>query len=194
MIQAINMAFKSIAGNKLRAFLTMLGIIIGVMALVVLVSLVGGATNTVTDAVSNLGTSNLTVTISDDKGAPLKLDTLTEWAQEDGIGQIAPSANASATVKSGADNGTITVYGATAFNMEVEGLELLLGRFLKSADVENHSYVCVVNETVATEVVGYLDCVGEEVSLNGVKYTIVGILEDSDSSLTAAFGSGSLVA
>ena len=194
MIQAISMAFKSIAGNKMRAFLTMLGIIIGVMALVVLVSLVGGATSTVTDAVSDLGTSSLTVTVSDDKGAPIKLDTLADWAQESGIGQLAPVATTSATVKFDSDNGSITVYGATASNLEVEGLSLLLGRFLKTTDVDNHSYVCVVNETVATELVGYLDCVGEEISLNGVKYTIVGVLEDDDSSLTAMFSSGSMVA
>ena len=91
MIQSLKMALKSMAGNKMRAFLTMLGIIIGVFALVVLVSLVNGATSSVTDAVSDLGSDLLTVTISDDKGDPIKLDTLTEWAEEEGIGEIAPT-------------------------------------------------------------------------------------------------------
>ena len=52
----------------------------------------------------------------------------------------------------------------------------------------------MINETTATEVIGYLDCVGKEISLNGMKFTVVGILEDNDSSLTAAFSSGSMVA
>ena len=63
MIISFKMALRSISSNKMRAALTMLGIIIGVMALVVLVSLVNGATSSVTDAVSGLGTSMLTVSI-----------------------------------------------------------------------------------------------------------------------------------
>ena len=72
--QSLRMALKSIGGNKLRAFLTMLGIIIGVMALVILVSLVNGATGTVTDTISSLGSNLLTVTISDDKGYQIVWD------------------------------------------------------------------------------------------------------------------------
>ena len=66
-MQSFVMALRSIGANKMRAVLTMLGIIIGVMALVVLVSLVSGTTDSVTGAVSDLGTSLVTVTISDDK-------------------------------------------------------------------------------------------------------------------------------
>lgn len=96
---ALKMAIRSISSNKLRAALTMLGIIIGVVALVVLVSLVNGATGSVTDAVSGLGTSMLTVSVSDDKGMPVTLDTVTQWMDEDGIGLIAPYVSASATAK-----------------------------------------------------------------------------------------------
>ena len=70
---SLKMALRSISSNKMRAALTMLGIIIGVMALVVLVSLVSGATSSVTDAVSSLGSSMLTVTVEDDKGYPVTL-------------------------------------------------------------------------------------------------------------------------
>ncbi len=194
MTQSLKMALKSLAGNKLRALLTMLGIIIGVLALVVLVSLVNGATSTVTDSVSSLGSNLLTVTISDDKGNPIKLDTLTEWSDEDGIGQIAPSASATATVKFDSDSDSITVYGTTPSYYDVEELNLVLGRFLKTTDVENNNYICVINETTATDLIGYLDCVGEEISLDGMKFTVVGVLEDNDSSLTSVFSSGSMVA
>ncbi len=194
MIQSFKMALKSLAGNKMRALLTMLGIIIGVMALVVLVSLVSGATSSVTDAVSGLGSDLLTVSIYDDKGEPIKLDTLTEWSQEEGIGEIAPNAMVSATVKYGSDSDSITVYGTTPSYYDVEDLSLLLGRFLKTSDVDNNTYVAVINETTATDLVGHLDCVGEEISLDGMKFTIAGVLDDDDDSLTSVFMSGSMVA
>ena len=194
MIQSLKMALKSISGNKTRAFFTMLGIIIGVVALVVLVSLVNGATSSVTDTISNLGSNLLTVTISDDKGSPVKLSNIEEWTKEEGIGLIAPSTSASATVKYDSVSDSITLYGTTYACYEIEGLNLLLGRFIKSTDVENNNYICVINETTATEVVGFLDCVGKEISIDGMKFTIAGVLEDNDSSLTSAFGSGSMVA
>ncbi|MCD8133004.1 MAG: ABC transporter permease [Clostridiales bacterium] len=194
MTQSLKMALKSLAGNKLRALLTMLGIIIGVLALVVLVSLVNGATSTVTDSVSSLGSNLLTVTISDDKGDPIKLETLTEWSKEEDIGQIAPSASTTATIKYGSDSDSITVYGTTPSYYDVEGLNLVLGRFLKTTDVDNNNYICVINETTATDLIGYLDCVGEEISLDGMKFTVAGVLEDDDSSLTSVFSSGSMVA
>ena len=194
MSQSFKMAIKSIAGNKLRAFLTMLGIIIGVMALVILVSLVNGATGTVTDTISSLGSNMLTVTVSDDKGAPLRLADLTDWMEQDDIGLIAPSAESSMTGKYSSNSDSVTVYGTTAACMDIQGLKLLLGRFIKTTDVDNHSYVCVINETAATELVGYTDCLGVQLSLNGTKYTVVGILEDNESSLTSMFGRDSLAA
>ena len=186
------MALKSISGNKLRAFLTMLGIIIGVMALVVLVSLVNGATSSVTDAVDSLGTDLLTVTISDDKGDPIKLDTLQEWALVDGIGDIAPAETTSVTIKYDSTSDSATVYGTTASYYDVGALELLLGRFIKTTDVDNNNYICVVSQSVAEDLVGYLDCLGEEISLDGMKFTIVGVLSDDDDSLTSLLTSGTM--
>ena len=76
ILQAVKMAWKSIASNKMRSFLTMLGIIIGVMSLVVLVSLASGTTDSVTDQISSMGSNLLTVNIQDDKGNPLKLSDI----------------------------------------------------------------------------------------------------------------------
>ena len=194
MMQSLKMALKSIAGNKMRAFLTMLGIIIGVMALVVLVSLVNGATSSVTEAVDSLGSNLLTVTISDSKGDPVTLDTLEEWEDEDGIGEIAPASVTSSTVKYDSESDTMTVYGTTPSYYDIQDLNLLLGRFLKTSDVDNNTYVCVINETTATDLIGYLDCVGEEISIDGMKFTIAGVLEDDDSSLTSILTSGTMTA
>ena len=186
------MALRSISSNKMRAALTMLGIIIGVMALVVLVSLVGGATSSVTDTVSGLGTSMLTVNISDDKGLPLDLGTVNSYMDEPGIGLVAPYASASVTASGDEASGDVTVYGTTPAFYEIQGMQLAMGRFLKTSDVENHTYVCVINETAATELIGYVDCVDQAITLNGVAYTIVGVLSDNEDSLTSMMSSGSL--
>ena len=190
--QSLRMAVKSISGNKLRAFLTMLGIIIGVMALVILVSLVNGATSTVTDTISSLGTNLLTVTVSDDKGQPIILSDLAEFSETDGVGQTAAWQSESAVGKYGSNAETVQLYGTTAAYYNIQGLSMLLGRYIKSADVENASNICVINENAAQELIGYSDCIGEEISLNGIKFKVVGVLEDNDDSLTAVFSSNSL--
>ena len=189
---SFKLALRSISSNKMRACLTMLGIIIGVMALVVLVSLVNGATSSVTDAVSGLGTSMLTVSISDNKGMPLDLDTVNGYMEEDGIGLVAPYISSSVAAKGDEASGDVTVYGATPAFYDVQGMQLAMGRFLKTSDVENHTYVCVINETAATELIGYVDCVDQAISLNGVEFTIVGVLSDNEESLTSMMTSGSL--
>ena len=192
---SLKMALRSIGSNKMRAMLTMLGIIIGVMALVVLVSLVNGATSSVTDTISSLGSSLLTVTVSDDKGQPVTLDTINEWMDtEEDLGLIAPCITDSVTGSAEGESGTFTVYGTTPAYYDIQGLQIAMGRWLKNTDVDNHSYVCVINETAATELIGFVDCVGYSVTLGGVKYTIIGVLADDDDSLTSVFSSGSLVA
>ena len=194
-MQSFKMAFKSIVGNKLRSVLTMLGIIIGVMALIILVSLVNGATSSVTDRISSLGSNLLTIAITDDKNAPVRISDLTEWAEENPeIGQMAPSGTESMTAKYEGNSESVTVYGTTASYGDIEGLEVELGRFLKTTDVDNANNVCVINEAAAVELVGYADCLGNTISLNGMPFTIVGILADDDDSLTSLFGSDSYAA
>ena len=194
MIRAFTMALRSISSNKMRAALTMLGIIIGVMALVVLVSLVNGATGSIVDAVSGLGSSLLTVTVSDDKGEPVTLEDIDAWMDEAEIGLAAPYKSAYVTGRNGSESGSVTVYGTTPAYYEIQDLELFMGRWLKSADLDNHSYVCVINKTAAENLIGYADCVGQTVSLDGVTYTVVGVLEDNDDSLTAVISSGTMAA
>ena len=191
---SLKMALRSISGNKMRAMLTMLGIIIGVVALVVLVSLVNGATSSVTDAVSSLGSDLLTISVSDDKGYPVRLDDLKTWTQENAaLGRMAPQASGSVTAKSGENNDSMTVYGTTPNYYEIEGLKLTMGRFLKDTDVENASCVCVLSNDAATELIGYVDCIGKEISLDGMKYTVVGVLSE-DESLMSSMGFGTLTA
>ena len=76
---SLKMALRSISANKLRAVLTMLGIIIGVIALVVLVSMVDSATNSITQEVSSLGNSQVNVYVYQDRGKSVKLEDLEEF-------------------------------------------------------------------------------------------------------------------
>ena len=192
---SFKMALRSIGSNKMRAILTMLGIIIGVMALVVLVSLVNGATSSVTDTISSLGSNLLTVTVSDDKGSPITMDTLNQWLEsEPSLGLMAPYASDTLTGSANGESGSFTVYGTTVDYYDIQGLQLSMGRWLKQSDMENNTYACVINETAAEELIGYTDCVGQAISLNNVKYTIVGVLQDDENNLTRVFSSGSLVA
>lgn len=188
-LQAVKMAWKSILSNKMRSFLTMLGIIIGVMSLVVLVSLVSGTTDSVTDQISSMGSNLLTVNIQDDKGNPLKLSDISTLAEEAEIEEAAPVAQTNATASSTYSEEDATVYGTTGGYANIQNLELAQGRFLKNTDVENHTNVAVINAGLATEVMGRMDVVGESVKLNGVEYLIVGVLaaDENDSSTTENF-------
>ena len=192
MILSFVMALRSISANKLRAVLTMLGIIIGVMALVVLVSLVSGATASVTEAVAGLGSSMLTVEISDDHGNPVTLDTLDRWMELDRVGSIAPYAMDGAIARYGSISEGVSICGIAGAYDQVQGLQLCMGRWLRRTDVENHSYVCVLNETAAVELIGYVDCVGYEIMLNGIPYTVVGVLQNNEDNLTSFIAAGTM--
>ena len=189
---SLKMALRSIGASKMRSILTMLGIIIGVMALVVLVSLVSGATDSVTSTISSLGSSQLTVTLEDDT---IDLDTLEQWeSSESALGQVAPYATDSAEGSGSEGSGSVTVYGTTESYYDIQNLQLSMGRWLKQSDLDNHTYVCVLNQTAAEELVGYTDCVGQAVTLNQTKYTIVGVLADDENSLTSLLTSGTMIA
>lgn len=131
VIQSLKMAWSAVTGNKMRSFLTMLGIIIGVTSLVVLVSLVNGATSSVTDSISSLGTSMLSVTVSDDKGNPYSWQDVLELADEKEFSEAAPLAQTSVTAKNGTEGDSMTVYGTTSGYASIKGLEIGKGRFLK---------------------------------------------------------------
>ena len=190
-MMAVKMALRSIGANKMRAALTMLGIIIGVMALVVLVSLVDSATSSITSEVSSLGSSLLTVRVTDDKGVPVKLQDLEAWVDtEPSIAAVAPYATSTATGKFGTESADFNVYGVTQDEYKIQSMQLTMGRFIASSDVKNSNRVCVIPEGTAEDLIGYKDCLGKEISLNGIKYTVVGVLEDEEESLATILSGG----
>lgn len=181
ILQSMKMAWHAVVSNKLRSFLTMLGIIIGVVALIVLVSIANGATSSVTDQISSMGSSYLTVTISDDKENPLRLKELSDFCEPEEVDEVAPVSWTSVTAKTSYSNGTMTLTGTTGGYADIQGLELFSGRFLKQTDIDNNSYVAVITNDTATELFGRADAVGQSIKLNGKSFLVVGILADSSS-------------
>ncbi|SDB21152.1 ABC transporter permease [Eubacterium oxidoreducens] len=186
IIQSFKMALKAVLSNKMRSFLTMLGIIIGVMSLVVLVSMASGTTDSVSNQISSMGTDMLSVSISDDDGNPLKLADLEEIEANENISGIAAVTQTSLTAENDSTSETVNVYGTTADYDDIMDVTLSTGRFIKTVDVENHSNIIIISQDVATDIIGYANCLGETISLNGYTYTIVGILEEDDSSSSSS--------
>ncbi len=182
--QSVKMAWSAITANRMRSFLTMLGIIIGVMSLVVLVSLVNGATAAVTNEIESLGNDMISVTIRKDMGSPLRLDNLAEIASDEAIAQIAPSGTMIATAKNGYSDASVTVYGTTASYYEIQGLELSYGRFIKTTDVDNSTYVVVLSYDVVNELFGRDNVVDERISINGRNFLVIGVLAEDTSMMS----------
>ncbi|MBQ9155431.1 MAG: ABC transporter permease [Eubacterium sp.] len=189
IFQSARMAWKSIGANKMRSFLTMLGIIIGVFTLVVLVSITSSATDSVTDSINSLGSNLFSVSINDDKGKPIHLTDLTELSEEETIKLTAPVAQTSMVInQSGEDEETATVYGTTGDLFLIQNKSLSSGRYLKSVDISSHSMVAVISSTTAEEFFGSTHVTGESVTLNGLDYQIVGVLAEENNTMSAMMG------
>ncbi len=186
ILQSAKMAWKSITANKMRSFLTMLGIIIGVFTLVVLVSITSSASDSVTESISSLGSNLFSVSISDDKGNPVRLDDLKELSREDAIELAAPVSQTSMVVnRSGEDEETAVVYGATGDLFTIQDKSLAKGRFLKSVDVSNHSMVAVISHETAEEFFGDDNVTDKSITLNGMDYQIIGVLKEEKNTMSA---------
>ena len=178
LIQSIKMALKSILSNKMRSFLTMLGVIIGVFSLVVLVSLVSGATGSITDTINELGTDQVDVDISDVRGLPISLEELqTDIAGLESVKAAAPYTYGVGQVTTMTKSVQAIAIGTTPELAEIQGIKLEHGRFFMNPDVENNTNVIVISHEMAIDVIGRSDCVGETVKLGGRSFTVIGVME-----------------
>lgn len=177
------MALKSIWSNKLRSLLTMLGIIIGVTAVIALVALGQGATKSVTDQVQSLGTNLLTVNIIG-RGTSSTLSASEAVGLADGVDgvqYIAPASTQNASIKEGTKSVTVNVVGTNADYLDVREYKLASGRFLSQIDLDVRQKVAVLGATTATDLFGFSDPVGEYVLINGTRYKVVGLLAEKGS-------------
>ncbi|MBR6571837.1 MAG: ABC transporter permease [Clostridia bacterium] len=187
LYQSFKMALKAIAGNKMRSFLTMLGVIIGVMAVVVLVAIGQGANSSVVESIEGMGTNLITANITARRMNPVDMDGLNELAQNPFIEYTAPLANVSGTVKAGNttyDDGS--VMGTTPGYEHIRGWTVAEGRFLTQPDIDNRSFVAVIGAEAATEMYGTTHAVGETFSLSGYTITVVGVLQANGESASGS--------
>jgi len=179
--QAFKMAMKSISSSKLRTFLTMLGIIIGVCAVIVLVSVVQGSTGQITESIESLGANaisvNLTGRNSSKKITYDKMDDLIE-EYPDLIKYVVPNMTSSnAMVKRDNENIYTTVTGTNPDYMNVNDREIMVGRFINSLDTENRRKNAVVGTYIVNELFGGRNPVGENIKINNEIFKVVGVLE-----------------
>ncbi|MEE1051654.1 MAG: ABC transporter permease, partial [Lachnospiraceae bacterium] len=184
LIQSFKMALESIWTSKLRSFLTMLGIIIGVFALVVLVSIVHGATSSITDELSGLGTLAVDVSIYDTHGNPgLTMEDMDTIEAMDKVDLVSPSYQVDGILRSGPEQENGNIYGVGPSYYKIKEQELICGRYLMKSDMDNHLNVAVINETILMGVLRIpyaYNALGRTIRLNGVDYEIIGVLKDQE--------------
>ena len=181
--QAFKLALKSLAGSKLRAFLTMLGIIIGVGSVIILVSLMQGMTGEVTSMFEDMGTNMLTVNVTGrGSSRTVDVDDMYDLYEEntDVFMGMSPTVIIMGSVKTATDSDSFsstTVSGVSEQYAEINGLAMQSDRFISYADLEARS-------KVATYVANMLggNPIGQTVKVNGNALTVVGVIEQQDDS------------
>lgn len=173
------MAISAVFSNKMRSFLTMLGIIIGVLSVTLLISIVQSGTGTITDAMSTLGGDQITVSISDSDKRLLYYE-LDELRANENITAVVPYISGRSVAKAGNNSKDITVYGVTKEYFAVNDLKLTKGRFLSELDREYSLQVCVIGAEVEKELFGNANAVDRTVRIQGKDFRIIGVLEEED--------------
>ena len=181
------MAWASLVANKLRSLLTMLGIIIGVAAVIALVSIGNGVKQDIEDSISSLG-SNLLVVMP---GAPrtpgvrpsqgsmksLKISDYEAIAKLEGVKAASPMTNGSYVVIYQNKNWTTSVAGVNANFQDVNNWTMTSGRFFSDKNVQNRERVAVVGQTVVKNLFADEDPVGKEIRVKNIPFRVIGVLK-----------------
>lgn len=186
------MAWASLVANKMRSLLTMLGIIIGVAAVIALVSIGYGVRSQIQDSISSLGSNLLMVY----PGAPrtpgvrptadsqktLKLEDYTTISHLQDVDMASPvSAGSSYVVIYTNKNWTTSVNGVNADFQYINNWTVKSGRFITASQVERRERVAVIGNTVATNLFGTEDPVGKDIRIKNNPYKVIGVLESKGS-------------
>ena len=181
------MAWASLIANKLRSLLTMLGIIIGVAAVIALVSIGNGVKQDIEDSISSLG-SNLLVVLP---GAPrtpgarssqgsmksLKISDYEAIAKLGGVKAASPMTNGSYVVIYQNKNWTTSVAGVNSNFQDVNNWTMTSGRFFSDKNVQNRERVAVVGQTVVKNLFTDEDPVGKEIRVKNIPFRVIGVLK-----------------
>lgn len=179
--ESVRMSLDNIRSNKMRSFLTVLGIIIGVMAVIALMTIVNAVTNTITEQFTAMGTGKLTIQAT---GTALKHglteSDLSELRALDNVADVDPKASLTATVASGdafIENMSIDGYSDVYFRKQGDSF-ISRGRALNILDMDSVNRVCVIDSKASSTLFSGSDPLGEHISIGGIEYLIVGTLSD----------------
>ncbi len=181
--ESLRMSLSNILGNKLRSLLTTLGIVIGVMAIIALVTIMQSATSEVSAQFESLGAGKLTVQAS---GTPLKrglnANDLAAVEALEGVDGISPTLSQEMYAAHGdavVQDVLVKGYGFAYFRRESDAMAR--GRPLTPIDQDALSRVCLVDAKLAAELFAGEDPLGQSLTLNGVRFAVVGLLQEADS-------------
>lgn len=181
------MAFKALLANKMRSLLTMLGIIIGVGAVIVMVALGTGVKESITNSIASLGSNMLIVSpaatnnggVRGAAGSNTKLKYDDAKAIKDrikNIDYVSPSVASSYQIVNGRSNWNSSVQGVTPEYMAIRSLEVVSGSYISINDMDKRNRVAVLGATVATELFGTDNPVGSNIRINNAPYMVIGVL------------------
>lgn len=191
--ETIKMALEGMLSNKLRTFLTLLGIIIGVGAVIAMVSLGFGVKDNIQKNISKLGSNLLIITsggrtasgarLAAGEGVKLTYDDMQAIAKQvDGIANITASVNKSYQLVAGNQNWTSRVEGTTPSSFEISSLEIDEGRILNDRDLVSRGRVAVIGKTVADSLFPEGNPVGKIMRINKAPFQVVGLLKSKGQS------------
>jgi putative ABC transport system permease protein len=187
--EVVKIAWKSLAGNKMRSFLTMLGVIIGVAAVIIMISISAGTEATIAEQINGLGSNLLFISASFTRGGPSQGaqrnqtglvydDVLAIREQVKGVAGASVEQQASVTVKVGSNSlDSVTVVGATPDYTTVRDVEVGDGRFFTDTENDKATKVVVLGSGIAEELFGTEEPVGQTIYANNVELAVIGVLK-----------------
>ena len=186
ILESFSLAVKNILSSKTRTLLTMLGIIIGVAAVIVIVGLGNGLEQYMTDSFSGLGTNTLTVSVSS-RGSTrsLSVDEMYDIVEEnsDYLDLCSPTVTMLGLAKVGSETlDSTTIQGVSEDYLDIAGVEVSSGRGLQYSDMATRAKVCVIGAYIDRAYFGG-SAVGQTMRIYGTTFTIVGVLGQQDEDL-----------
>jgi putative ABC transport system permease protein len=192
----IKVAFKSIVKNKMRTLLTMLGIIIGVGAVIVMVAIGKGAEQRIQNQISSMGTNLIMVFsgsaqqrgvhMGPDQGVRLTLDDVEKLKKNSTLLEaISPVVRTGVQVIGGSGNWNTSVWGVSEEYLEIRDWKLSSGDFFSATDILAQSKVCVIGQTIVKNLFANEDPIGQQLRLRNVPFKIIAVLKERGQS---AFG------
>lgn len=182
---ALLLALRQIFRNPMRSVLTVLGIVIGVAAVITMVTIGNGATQQVKEQISSLGSNTLMIRPGQRMGPGQNVgavsfkesDAEALATQIAGIRAVSPSRTSSHLVVAGGKNWQTSVIGTTNAYFDVNNLNLVEGRFFESSEERAGSAVCIVGQTIKKELFDNEDVLGKAIRIKGFSCQVVGLLE-----------------